>query len=43
MDAICDVGSLEWEYQGEFDGLMEHEMKIMTFEELERHELKRME
>ena len=24
-DAICDRGSLEWKYKGEFDGLMEHE------------------
>ena len=39
-DAICDGSSLEWEYQDEFDGLMEHEMQETTFEELERHELK---
>ena len=40
--AICDGGSLEWEYKGEFAGLMEHEMLKITFEELERHELERM-
>ena len=42
-DAICDGGSLLWEYRKPFDGLSDEEIEKMTVQELEEHELQRME
>ena len=41
-DAVCDGGSLEWEYQGEFGVLMEHETQKITFEKRQRHVLEQI-
>ena len=42
-DAICDGGSLEWEYQGQSGVLKEHKMQKITFEKCQRHVLEQME
>lgn len=42
-DAICDGGHIEWEYKQKYEGLTDEQLGVMTIEDLEKHELERME
>ena len=42
-DAICDGGSISWEYKLPFEGVSEDKLKEMSLEQLEESELMRME
>ena len=42
-DAICDGGSISWEYALPFEGISEDKLKEMSSEHLEESELMRME
>ena len=42
-DAICDGGAILWEYKKPLEGLSENDIQKMSMNELEKHELQRME
>ena len=41
-DAICDGGSINWEYKEQYEGLSDNDLQKMSYAELESHELDRM-
>ena len=42
-DAICDGGAILWEYKKPLEGLSENDIQKTSMNELEKHELQRME
>eukprot|EP00794_Sanderia_malayensis_P004304 gene4304-4873_t len=41
-DAICDGGSIDWEYNEQYEGISENDLLKMSCAELESYELERM-
>ena len=41
-DALCDGGSINWEYKEQYEGLSDNDVQKMPYAELESHELDRM-